>query len=305
MRIGHALSLGAVAIAAVAAVAFVWMTRTTALSASGLPQHTPDPANGEYVFWASGCASCHAARKSEDLTLLTGGLELETPYGVFRVPNISPDPEHGIGGWSEAEFVNAVMNGASPDGRHYYPSFPYGSYHNMRVEDVVDLKAFLDTLPPSSNEVAGHDLRFPYNFRRGIGLWKLRYLGRAPMVEGLPDNPAVRRGRYLVEATGHCGECHTPRDGAGGLRRSQWLAGAPNPDGEGRVPNITPHPDGIAAWSETDIAYALETGFTPDFDSLGGSMAAVVRNLSQLTDEDRRAIAAYLKAVPPLADDGK
>lgn len=306
MRKRVALPLGAViATVALAAVAFFWATGTSELAASDLPDHEPDAEHGEYVFWAAGCASCHSEPEDDDKTLLTGGLELETPYGVFRVPNISPDPDHGIGDWSQAQFVNAVMNGVSPGGRHYYPSFPYGTYHRMRVEDVIDLKAFLDTLQPSANEVAGHNLGFPYNFRRGIGLWKWRYLDDSWMTDELPADPAVERGRYLVEAMGHCGECHTPRDGAGGLIRSLWLAGAPNPEGDGRVPNITPHPDGIESWSAGDIAYALETGLTPEFDSLGGSMAAVVRNTSHLTSEDRDAIAAYLKAIPPRADDGE
>ncbi|ESR24845.1 c-type cytochrome [Lutibaculum baratangense] len=298
MRIARALlALAAVAVV-IAAAALFWLSRPVSVAAEDLPGHQPDPANGEFVFWASGCASCHIAPGSDQRTLLAGGVELETPYGVFRAPNISPDPEHGIGGWSMAQFVSAVKYGTAPDGHHYYPAFPYASYHKMRVEDVMDLKAFLDTLEPSDNDVAGNVLSFPYNIRRGLGLWKLRYLSEDPVVEDLPDDPAVRHGQYLVEAMGHCGECHTARDGAGGMLPSIWLAGAPNPEGEGMVPNITPHPQGLADWSEGDIAYALETGLTPEFDSLGGSMAEVVRNQSRLADDDRRAIAAYLKAIP-------
>ncbi len=305
MRIRYVLLSAVIAIAAVAAVAFFWVTSASTLEASDLPDHQPDVKHGEYVFWAAGCTSCHAKPKGDDPTLLSGGAELETPYGVFRVPNISPDPEHGIGGWSMAQFVNAVMNGTAPGGEHLYPAFPYASYHRMQVEDVMDLKGFLDTLPPSDNDVGPSVLGFPYNIRRGIGLWKWRYLGQGPIVKDLPDEPGVGRGQYLAEAVAHCGECHTPRDGAGGMIKALWLAGAPNPEGKGRVPNITPSPDGIKDWSKADISYALQSGFTPDFDSLGGSMAEVVRNLSHLTDEDRNAIADYLKAIPALSDTGE
>lgn len=110
----------------------------------------------------------------------------------------------------------------------------------------------------------------------------------------------VERGRMLVEGAGHCGECHTPRDRFGGLLRERWLAGAPNPEGKGRIPNITPGGENISAWSAADIAYYLESGFTPEFDTVGGSMVAVQENMAKLSDEDRAAIAAYLLALPAL-----
>jgi mono/diheme cytochrome c family protein len=147
--------------------------------------------------------------------------------------------------------------------------------------------------------VAPHTLGFPWSIRRGIGAWKRRYLDTEPMPPVASPTP-VERGRRLVEGAGHCGECHTPRDRFGGLIRARWLAGAPNPDGKGRVPNITPGGDDISAWSAADIAYYLESGFTPDFDTVGGPMVAVQENMAKLTDEDRAAIAAYLKALPAL-----
>jgi mono/diheme cytochrome c family protein len=217
------------------------------------------------------------------------------------VPNISPDPETGIGGWSTLDFANAMLRGVSPGGQHLYPAFPYASYARMRVEDVIDLKAFMDTLPPVSNRVAGHDLGFPFGIRRGIGVWKRLYLSPAPVL-ALPDaSDAVRRGQYLAEGAGHCGECHTSRDAMGGPKTSLWLAGAPNPEGRGVIPNITPGPGGLE-WSETEIVDAFKTGFKPDFDTLGGRMGAVQENLAHLPDADLQAIAAYLKAVPPLPD---
>ena len=268
--------------------------------AKSLPDHTGDRMNGERMFWIGGCSSCHATpgAKGEEKLRLGGGLALKTPFGVFNVPNISPDAETGIGGWSALDLVNAMQRGVSPQGRHYYPAFPYTSYVRMETSDIIDLKAFLDTLPAVRNVVADHELAFPYNIRRGLGLWKLAYLNDAPVVD-LPQSDALAlRGRYLVEGPGHCGECHTPRDFAGGLKPEAWLSGAPNLEGKGVIPNITPHSDGLATWSADDIASYLETGFSPDFEVVGGSMRPVQENLAKLDDVDRAAIAAYLKAVP-------
>jgi mono/diheme cytochrome c family protein len=291
--------------AAAAVVALAAAALYLASTPRGLPAATlaalpaGDPVRGERWFWAGGCASCHAAEdaEGEDRLRLGGGLVLTTDFGDFVVPNISMHPEDGIGAWSAADFANAVMRGVSPDGTHYYPAFPYTSYVRMRPEDVADLWAYLRTLPAVEGTHPGHDLRFPYNLRRGLGIWKRAFLSDAFVAE-LPDDPLLERGRYLVEGPGHCGECHTPRNLAGALDTSRWLAGAPNPEGEGRIPNITPGGE-IGGWSEGDIAYFLETGFTPDFDSVGGNMAEVQRSLAMLPREDLDAIAAYLKAVPP------
>ncbi|MDJ0939499.1 MAG: cytochrome c [Woeseiaceae bacterium] len=292
----------AVALVAVVLVTAWWLTSPQRMAADSLPAHTPDVAAGEQVFWVGGCASCHASpvdgrrAKGEDKLRLGGGLELDTPFGVFRVPNISPHAD-GIGGWSTLDFVNAMQAGVSPNGRHYYPSFPYTSYAKMRVEDVIDLKAFIDTLPAVEGLVADHSLGFPWSVRRGIGLWKRRYLDTGFVMADM-DSEQLERGRELVEGAGHCGECHTPRDGFGGLLADQWLVGAPNPDGAGRVPNITPGGKAVGDWSVSDIAYYLESGFTPDFDTVGGSMVAVQENLAKLPKSDLDSIAAYLKSLP-------
>jgi mono/diheme cytochrome c family protein len=294
-----------VAVAVLAMVAAWWITRPQPLVAADLPDHQPDASAGERIFWAGGCASCHASpvqgkrAKGDDKLLLGGGLELDTPYGIFRVPNISPHADDGIGNWTMAEFASAMQRGVSPDGRHYYPSFPYTSYARMPVEDVMDLKAFLDTLPPIDGRVGDHSLGFPWSLRRGIGAWKRRYLVVDPVMRQASPT-LVERGRLLVEGAGHCGECHTPRDRFGGLISERWLAGAANPEGKGRVPNITPGGKNISGWSAGDIAYYLESGFTPDFDTAGGSMVAVQENMAKLSAEDRAAIAAYLKALPAL-----
>lgn len=295
----------AIAVLAIGLAALFWfITAPQRLAAANLPAHQPDPANGERIFHAAGCSSCHAApqARGEDKLTLAGGLELNTDFGLFRVPNISPDPNAGIGGWSDLDFVNAVMRGVSPGGAHYYPALPYASYAKMRIEDVLDLKAYMDTLPPVQTQVADHDLRFPYNIRRGVGLWKQLYVSDEPVVDVPGGNDLASRGRYLVEGPGHCAECHTSRDFLGGLKPDLWLAGAPNPEGRGTIPNITPGDGGIGGWSQSEIAEAFKSGFKPDFDTFGGQMAAVQQDLAQLPDEDLQAIAVYLKAVAPLPD---
>ena len=292
------------ALLAVAILAAWWLTRPQTIS--DLPSHQPDASAGEQVFWAGGCASCHATpvdgkrAKGDNKLLLGGGLELDTPYGVFRVPNISSHREDGIGSWTMLEFVNAMQRGVSPQGRHYYPSFPYSSYAKMPVEDVMDLKAYLDTLSAVDGRVEEHTLALPWSLSRGIGLWKRLNVTSEPVMEVDTSDPVLLRGRELVEGAGHCGECHTPRDRLGGLITSSWLAGAPNPEGRGRIPNITPGGKNVSAWSANDIAYYLESGFTPEFDTVGGTMVAVQENMAMLPASDRAAIAAYLKAIPAV-----
>jgi mono/diheme cytochrome c family protein len=261
----------------------------------------PDLKNGEMVFWTGGCVSCHAAPGSEGDAKLTlsGGLALKSPFGTFHVPNISPDEKAGIGTWTVAQFGNALKRGVAPNGQHLYPSFPYNSYARMSDKDVNDLFGYLKTLPKSTNVAPAHELPFPYNIRLALGGWKLLYFNDEPRVALAANvDDKIKRGRYLVEGAGHCGECHTPRDSLGGFETAKWLAGAPNPEGRGRIPNITPGAKTVGSWSREDIANYLETGFTPDFDSAGGSMAEVQRNLAHLPKPDLEAIAAYLKAVP-------
>ncbi len=283
---------------AVAAVAVLYVAWPRTLPPGVLTAHEPDASNGERLFNAGGCASCHAAGDDSSPPLLGGGLAMETAFGVFRVPNISPDATHGIGQWTMMDFVNAMKQGVSPRGRHYYPAFPYASYTRMAIEDLVDLKAYLDTLPADQSPNSEHDLRFPWNIRLGVGFWKLLNLDSTPVVSGLEGGGEIQRGQYLVEGPGHCGECHTPRNWTGGLELERWLAGAPDPEGDGVVPNITP--SGLQGWSKGDIAYYLQSGFTPDFDTAGGSMVKVQKNMAKLPAEDLDAIAAYLKAIPAL-----
>lgn len=264
-----------------------------------------DVTKGEVLFSAGGCASCHSAKNATgaDKLMLGGDHALITPAGIFNVPNISPDKKNGIGEWSIENFANAMLHGTSPEGRHYYPAFPYTSYSNMSYQDIKHLWTYLQTLEPVSTENKPHDLSFPFNVSRGIGLWKLLYKDFQPVLEIGSKDVVLQRGRELVETLGHCGECHTPRSmfGFGGMNSSKWLSGGPAPEGTGKIPNITPHQTGIGSWSQEDIVYYLESGFTPDYDSVGGTMVDVQQNMAKLPKSDLEAIAAYLKAIPAIA----
>lgn len=259
----------------------------------------PDVAHGREVFFAGGCASCHApAGATGDARLiLSDGAPLKSDFGTFHAPNISSDPEAGIGAWTLAEFGDAMTRGVGREGEHLYPSFPYGSYARMTPEDINDLYGFMKTLPASDAVAPPHELGFPFNQRLVLGGWKFLYFTDAPRVELADASDMVKRGQYLVEGPGHCGECHTPRNALGGFLSDQWLAGGPNPEGEGTIPNITPGSKSMGSWSEGDIVTYLETGFTPDYDSVGGSMVEVQKNMAELPASDREAIAAYLKAI--------
>ena len=262
----------------------------------------PDLDNGRRIFFAGGCTSCHAAAKSEGEArlVLSGGAPLKSPFGTFHAPNISSSPTAGIGAWTVSEFGDAMTRGVGRDGEHLYPSFPYGSYARMAPKDINDLFGFMKTLPASEVVAPDHELPFPFNIRLSLGGWKFLYFNDQPRIELAKADAQVKLGQYLVEGPGHCGECHTPRDMLGGFQAGRWLAGGPNPEGEGTIPNITPGSKSIGSWSAGDIASYLETGFTPDFDSVGGSMVEVQKNMAELTAADRQAIAAYLKAVPAV-----
>ena len=292
---------GLLALALAAAGVFYALTIPTPAVTGLLPTRTADLANGETMFHIGGCASCHATPKQRDQKKLGGGLALATPFGTFKVPNISPDATHGIGAWAEEAFANAMLRGIGRNGEHLYPAFPYTSYQRMTLDDVRDLFAFLRTLPPHAQPSEPHELPFPFNVRRGLGLWKLIYLDGKPFAPDPARDAEINRGAYLAEGPGHCGECHSPRDALGGIVAARRFAGGPDPEGKGWVPNITPHPDGLAAWSARDVAYLLQSGMTPESDSVGSTMADVVRSTAKLSDPDRAAIAAYIKALPPRA----
>jgi mono/diheme cytochrome c family protein len=283
--------------------AFWFLSAPRTFAATDLPEHTPDLANGEVMFWAGGCASCHAApgATGDDLLKLGGGRVIESDFGDFTVPNISPDEATGLGAWTTLDFVNAMKRGIGRDGTHLYPAFPYTSYQRMRFEDIIDLKAYLDTLPAVANQVPETALAFPFNIRRGVGLWQLLYVDGETFVPDPAATEIVNRGAYLTEGPGHCVQCHSPRNVIGGIVADMAYSGAPLPAGEGTAPNITTDNDsGIGTWSVAEIVGMMKTGFLPDFDVVGGDMADVQRNLARLSAEDQQAMAEYLKTLPAI-----
>lgn len=269
-------------------------------SFSGLSGNA-DIDNGKNLFWAGGCASCHSTENQPDRTLLGGGHGLKSPFGTFYVPNISSHPRDGIGAWTVEQFARAMVRGVSPDGRHYYPSFPYASYQRMTDGDLRDLFHFMKTLPAAEGKIRDHDLPFPFNIRLTLGGWKWLFLDGKPFTPVANASAEFNRGDYLTNGPGHCAECHSPRNFLGGIMSGMRLAGGPDPEGKGGwIPNLTPHETGLKSWSKGSIASILSSGMKDDGDFVGGSMASVSKNFSNVKKEDVNAIAEYLKNITPI-----
>jgi mono/diheme cytochrome c family protein len=262
---------------------------------------------GEYLAKAGGCLGCHTQEEKPGAAKpapYAGGRALKTPFGTFYGPNITPHPQAGLGGWSEADFVRAMREGRRPDGAHYYPAFPYPSFTLVADADLRDLWAYLRSVAPSSRPSESHDLGFFFRWRFLIGIWKWLFFTPGPFVPDPNQSAVLNRGRYLASALGHCGECHTPRNFLGAARKSRLLAGERRTSGGKRAPNLTP--TRLKKWSNEELKEFLAAGLTPDGDLAGGSMAEVVRNTtSQLAPQDLDAVVAYLRSLPPLPDEGK
>jgi mono/diheme cytochrome c family protein len=288
----------AVVVVAAGAAGAWWITAPQPLSSAEVGQfdRPGDPSRGQQIFALGDCASCHASPGQTDRLHLGGGLALASPYGTFRVPNISPDRVDGIGAWKTADLANALLRGVSPAGSHYYPVFPYESFAHMAAGDVVDLMAYLRTLPPVSGRAPAHDINFVFQIRRFVGFWKLLYFDRKGIEPDAERDAKWNRGRYLVEGLGHCAECHSTRDIFGGIKAKRRFAGGQDPEGVGFAPNITPAR--IGDWSKQDIAEVLRSGDTPGHGRVGSSMSDVVTNTAMLPDSDREAIATYIKSLP-------
>jgi mono/diheme cytochrome c family protein len=269
-------------------------------SVEGLAQEDT-VARGKYLLYAGGCISCHT-EDIDDAVPLAGGRAMETPFGTFYSPNITPDAATGIGKWSDEQFVDAFWEGVSPDGDHYFPAFPYTSYSGVSRTDLLAIKAYLFSLDPVSKASREHDLAWYMSSRIAVGAWKELNFESARFVPDAAQDEQWNRGAYLVRHLGHCGECHTPRSTLGVLQTDLEMAGSRM--GDEKIANITQHRvDGIGRWSMRDIEYFLDIGMLPDGDFAGSSMGAVIEdNTSKLTREDRLAIAAYLKSVPPRAN---
>lgn len=256
---------------------------------------------GRYVYLAGGCENCHTDRENKG-PVLAGGRRLVTDFGTFYGPNITPDVTHGIGRWSEEDFIRSMRRGVGPRGQHYYPVFPYTAYTLLSDEDLRALWAYLRTVPAVAQPNKPHELPWYLRWRALILVWKWLYFRPGPFQNDPARSPAWNRGAYLALAAAHCGECHTPRNRLGALRKRLHFAGNPRgPEGV-VVPNITPdRTTGIGRWREHDLVYYLDTGMTPDGDFAGDLMAEVIdHGLRYLTREDRQAIAAYVLSLPAI-----
>lgn len=252
---------------------------------------TGDAGAGARIFAATGCLSCHITPDTETADMqLGGGRPFPSPFGTFYAPNISPSPE-GIGDWSEAEFAIALKSGIGKDSKHLYPVLPYMSYQFMREEDIIDLYAFIMTLPVVDTMPPPHDLPFYARWRRPLGIWKR--LANYKLPDNLGALTAQNNGAYLVEAMSHCSECHTPRDVFGFKSGTAWLAGATLFGTDEKAPSL--RADNLGAWSDDELKTYLQTGFTPDYDTASGEMVEVINNLGQLPDEDIDDIIRYLR----------
>jgi mono/diheme cytochrome c family protein len=258
-----------------------------------------DAKRGQYLAKAAGCLGCHT-QEQKDAVAYAGGRALKTPFGTFYGPNITPHPDAGIGRWTEADFIRAMRHGERPDGANYFPAFPYPSFTQIADADLRDLWAYLRTLPPSGQRAQAHELRFPFGWRVLVTVWKWLFFTPGPYAPKPAISQALNRGAYLVQALGHCGECHTPRNFLGGPKQDRFLAGGKGPEGKG-VPNLTP--TRLKKLSDTELKDFLVSGTTPDGDVPAEAMGEVIRNTtSQLSAEDLAALMAYLRSLAPLAD---
>ncbi len=271
-------------------------------AAAGVASAQGDARRGEYLAKAGGCLGCHTEAK-KDAVPYAGGRALKTPFGTFFGPNITPHPQAGIGRWSEADFLRAMRTGVRPDGAHYFPAFPYPSFTKIADADLRDLWAYLRSLPPNPRANRAHELRFPFGWRFLVAGWKWLFFTPGAIAADPKRTPALNRGAYLVQALGHCGECHSPRNFLGGAKRDRFLAGtAKGVDGKTGAPNLTP--TRLKKWSDVELRDFLQSGLTPDGDIVGETMGEVIQNTTgQLTPADLSALIAYLRSLPPLAEE--
>ncbi|PZF78260.1 hypothetical protein DK847_00070 [Aestuariivirga litoralis] len=298
----RARALATISVLAVAGLALAWgMSTPHPLTAAELPAHTPDVANGKLLFNAAGCLSCHkpdAALAGSDASLPSGGSPFKTPLGTFYPPNLTPDPATGIGSWTDLDFVNAVQRGISPEGQNLIPAFPYTSYARMKTSDVLDIKAYLDSLPPVVSAEKQAEIPLPWLIRRGVGLWK--HIG-FDTAQWTPDDKQTadwNLGAYIANGAGHCNECHTPRNALMVFDWNRQFAGGPHPGGEGKVPSLRDLV-GRGKYSDAaDLASALQNGEMMGYEHLSsGGMGEVQTNLSKLPGNYVQALADYIASL--------
>jgi mono/diheme cytochrome c family protein len=273
----------------------------TILTRQGNAQQAGDAKRGEYLVKVANCIGCHTEDR-EGAVPYAGGRALKTPFGTFYGPNITPDNKAGIGRWSEADFIRSMRSGVRPDGAAYFPAFPYPSYTKITDNDLRAMWAYLRTMIAPNKQVSKpHDLGFFFQWRFMVRIWKWLFFTPGPFINDPGRSPVINRGAYLVQAVGHCGECHTPRNLLGAPKSNRYLAGGKGPDGK-KVQNLTP--TRLKKWSDQEVKDYLTTGIMPDGDVANKTMSEVIQNSTkQLTGEDLSALIAYLRSLTPLADE--
>ena len=282
-------------------VVFWVLTQSHPLSATDIPRHSTNLENGKLLYTAGGCISCHApgpGLKDVAVDVPAGGKPLKTPIGILYPPNLTPDPDTGLGNWTETDFVNAMQKGISPSGEHLIPAFPYTSYARMKITDVLDIKAYLATLQPVKNSTPSHDIPALALMRRGVGLWKILGFDEPPWTPDPSQSESWNRGSYLVNGPGHCNECHTPRNFFMASDNARKFMGGSHPEGKGTVPSLRGLIERGRYKDVADLVLAFQNGEVLGYDHMSsGGMGEVQSNLAKLPEADVKAIAEFVTSL--------
>ena len=277
------------------AAALLLVGTTASLAGDSDPQEFTQIERGRYLAVLSDCASCHTVPGSNQP--FAGGRAIETPFGNIVAPNITPDPETGIGSWSDEQFDAAVRKGIARNGSHLYPAMPYNAYTKMSRDDVLAIRAYLNTLVPVRNAAEANTLPFPFNIRAAMRVWNALYFNEGDYQPNPHQSTEWNRGAFLVDGPGHCGACHTPKTALGGDKTGQYLEGAylqgwsaPDITNDSRL--------GLGAWSKHDLVAYLKSGHNRVTAATGPMGEVVTLSTAFMTDPDLNAIATYLKSLP-------
>lgn len=287
----------------------------------GLADSQWDP--GAYIVKAAGCADCHTVDINRPFA---GGYAIRSPFGTFYSPNITPDDQTGIGGWSEPDFFHAIRDGVGHKKKILYPAFPYRSYTKLTDEDIHNIYVYIRSQRPIRQKNIPHNLSFLTSQRWLVSFWQNLFfqkpldgleldpfidimdlddinikIAKGPFKPDQDKSPEWNRGAYIVEAVAHCTECHTPRDAMGGLRLNMWMAGAVDSINKKIIPNITPDETGVGKWRAEDWLRFLRSGYLPDNSTIKDQdMAHVIANMSSLEPFDQVSIVKYMMALKPV-----
>lgn len=260
-------------------------------------------AKGKYLATVGDCAGCHTAQGGERYA---GGRLLATPFGDIPVPNITPDPETGLGEWSFEDFWQALHAGKGRHGELLYPAFSYTSYTKVSHDDALAIYAWLQSLAPVHQPNRTPSLAFPYSLRNSLKVWRALYFHEGEFKSDPAQSAQWNRGAYLVQGLGHCNECHDARDSFGGTAQGVHLAGGQIPVQDWYAPDLSTHKNGgLEGWSEKDIIDLLKTGQSAKGAAFGPMSTVVSGSTQHMTDADLQSIAIYLQSLPPRASVAK